>query len=104
MKGKRTGKDKDARPRLHPGMSVVDYKSYYWMKDDLTRFARQLGLPTHGYKPELSARIEWRLRGLADLTHPQGKQAKGPRDSDRPLARDTRVVHYKSDEKTRERC
>jgi hypothetical protein len=83
-------------------MSVVDYKSYYWMKDDLTRFARQLGLPTHGYKPELSARIERRLRGLPDLTQPLRKQAKGPRDSDRLLARDTRVVNYKSDQKTRD--
>ena len=102
MRGKRARKDEDGRPSLHPGMSAEDYKSYYWMTDDLTKFARQLGLPTHGYKPELSARIERRLRGLPDLTHRRGKQAKGPRDSDRPLTRDTRVVNYKSDEKTRE--
>ena len=101
MKRMRTGKDKDRRPKLFPGMSVEDYKSYYWMKVDLAKFARQLGIPTHGYKPELSSRIERRLRGLPDSTAPRGKQAKGPRDSDRPLTRGTRVVNYKSDEKTR---
>jgi SAP domain-containing new25/Domain of unknown function (DUF6434) len=91
----------NSKPKLQPGMSVTEYRAYYWMKDDLVRFARQLGLPTHGYKPELSARIERRLRGMSESTEPQRKQSKGPRDSDLPLRRSTPVINYKSDDKTR---
>ncbi len=82
-------------------MSVTEYRAYYWMKDDLIRFARQLGLPTHGYKPELSTRIDRRLRGLSESMEPPRKQSEGPRDSDQPLRRDSPVIHYKSDDKTR---
>lgn len=82
-------------------MNIDDFRSYYWMKADLVSFARQLGLPTHGYKPELNARIERRLRGLPDSADPPEQPARGPRDSDRPLRRDTPVVNYKSDQKTR---
>ena len=82
-------------------MSVADFISYYWMKDDLVRFARRLGLPTHGHKPELGARIERRLRRIPNRDEPRRKSAKGPRDSDRALSRETRVVHYKSDARTR---
>lgn len=89
------------KPTLRPGMSVTEYRAYYWMKADLTRFARQLGLATDGYKPELSTRIERRLRGISESAAPQRKQAKGPRDSDKPLRRGTPVVSYKSDDKTR---
>src|SRR5260221_14732464 len=90
-----------SKPTLRPGMSVTEYRAYYWMKDDLIRFARQLGLPTHGYKPELSARIDRRLRGLSESAGPQRKQSKGPRDSDHPLRRDSPVINYKSGDKTR---
>ena len=84
------------RPVLGPDMSVADFTSYYWMKDDLVRFARRLGLPAHGHKPELGARIERRLRRIPNRDEPKRKSAKGPRDSDRALSRETRVVHYKS--------
>jgi len=50
------------------------------MKDDLVRFARQLGLPTYGYKPELSARIAQRLQGISRSAEPRRKQSKGPRE------------------------
>jgi hypothetical protein len=101
MKGERGGKHRDRKPKLHPGMNVEALTSYYWMKADLIKFARQLGLPTDGSKPELSARIEQRLRGLPDLPKAQPKHARGPRDSDKPLRRDTLIGNYTSDEKTR---
>ncbi len=81
-------------------MRLEDYRSYYWMKSDLIDFARELGLPTHGYKPELSIRIERRLRGLPDQAESTPKKSK-ERDSDRPLRRETPVVNYYSDAKTR---
>ena len=82
-------------------MSVADFLSYYWRKDELVRFARRLGLSARGHKPELGLRIERRLRGAGDGTAQESKSAKGLRDSDRPLSRETRVVHYKSDTRTR---
>jgi hypothetical protein len=86
---------------LRPGMGVTEFRAYYWMKADLVRFARQLGLPTHGHKPELSARIERRLQGRAALTESALEPSNAQRDSDRPLRRDTPVVRYMSDAKTR---
>ena len=97
--GKKPGK---RRPKLKPGMSLADFKNYYWLKEELVRLAKELGLPTHGYKPELAARIERRLRGKPDIASDKRPNSKGPRDSDRRLTRDTVVVNYKSDTKTRE--
>src|SRR5712672_375592 len=102
MKRRRSGKSTSSKPMLRPGMTVAEYRAYYWMKADLVRFARQLGLPTYGYKPELSTRIDRRLRGISESAEPQSKQSKGPRDSDKPLRRDTPVINYKSDDKTRD--
>ena len=82
-------------------MGVTEFRAYYWMKADLVRFARQLGLPTHGYKPEVAARIERRLQGLPALTESAPGPSTASRDSDRPLRRDTPVVRYMSDAKTR---
>ena len=86
---------------LRSEMDVAEFRAYYWMKADLVRFARQLGLPTHGYKPELCARIERRLQGLPALTESAVKTPNVQRDSDRPIRRDTPVVRYRSDAKTR---
>ena len=92
---------KGTKPKLEPGMSVADFADYYWLKDELTRFSRKLGLATHGYKPELSARIERRLRSLLDTPPSIPQRPKGPRDSDKRLTRDTPVRYYKSDARTR---
>src|SRR5258708_39576419 len=81
-------------------MGVTEFRAYYWMKADLVRFARQLGLPTHGYKPELVARIERRLQGLPALTESALERSNADRDSDRPLRHDTPVVRYMSDAKS----
>jgi hypothetical protein len=96
--GKKTA---GCKPKLEPGMSVADFTGYYWLKADLIELAKRLGLPTHGYKPELSARIERRLRGLPDRADSKQQRAQGPRDSENPLHRSTPVVNYKSDAKTR---
>jgi SAP domain-containing new25/Domain of unknown function (DUF6434) len=101
MKDDRGTKGMHRKPSLLPGMSVAEFMAYYWMKAELVEFAKRLGLPTHGYKPELSARIERRLRGLPDGAVPAPKPTRGQRDADKPLRRDTLVVNYKSDDKTR---
>ena len=88
------------KPQLKPGMSIRDFQIYYWMKADLIAFARLLGLGTHGYKPELSARILRALRGQPEREKKQS--TKAPRDSDKPLHRDTPVLNYRSDKRTRQ--
>jgi hypothetical protein len=88
------------KPRLTPGMPVSEFSSYYWLMSDLVAFARRLGLPTGGRKPELQARIERHLGGQSDRPK-QKKAGKGPRDSEKPLTRATPVVNYKSDDATR---
>ncbi|HVT38878.1 MAG TPA: DUF6434 domain-containing protein [Gemmatimonadaceae bacterium] len=99
----RKSKDTErSKPKLEAGMRIVDFSDYYWSKDELTRFARTLGLQTRGSKPELSARIARALRGAPDTTGPRPHQPRGPRDSDKRLTRNTPVVHYKSDDRTRE--
>jgi hypothetical protein len=82
-------------------MGVTEFRAYYRMKRDLVRFARHLGLPTRGQKPELVKRIERRLQGLPALTESALEPSKSPRDSDRPIRRNTPVVRYMSDVKTR---
>jgi hypothetical protein len=90
------------KPKLEIGMRLADFTNYYWLKDELTEFARGLGLPTHGSKPELSARIERRLRGITFSSKVKARSPRGPRDSDKPLTRETLVINYMSDANTRE--
>jgi hypothetical protein len=100
-KQRRPAKSRSAGPQLRLGMRVQDFDECYWMKEDLINFARELGLRTDGYKPEVMARIRRRLLGLAPLKDTRSRET-GPRDSDKPLTRDTPVVNYKNDERTRE--
>jgi hypothetical protein len=89
------------RPPLAPGLSLADFREHYWLREELTEFCRVLGLPTDGDKPRLTTRIERHLAGLPAQPAARRERSAGPRDSDRPLARDTPVVHFKSDTATR---
>ena len=83
-------------------MHLSDLRDRYWMKEQLVALAGRLGLPTHGWKPELFARIERRLKDLPDAVDTKPRPARSaPRDSDKTLRRSTPVVNYKSDAKTR---
>jgi hypothetical protein len=46
------------RPALTSRTALSDFKSFYWLKEELIAFCRQSGLPTAGSKTDLSARIE----------------------------------------------
>ena len=95
------GKGTNSKPALRREVSVADFKAYYWSIADLTDFAKRLGLSSHGNKPDLSARIERRLRGPPDKQSLQ-QRSTGPRDSDKTLRPETLVVNYKSDDGTRD--
>ena len=92
--------DKSVRPKLTMDIAIDAFDSFYWMKDELIAFARSEGLRTDGYKPQLTDRIRRHLLGKPSLPEPVAAD-RGRRDSDGPLTRDTLVVIFKSDEKTR---
>lgn len=89
------------KPQLAPDLLIEDFTSHYWLMAELKDFAKRLGISTRGPKPELTARIKGKLRGLPDRSEPRRKLGKGARDSDKPLRRDTPVVNYRNDGKTR---
>ena len=101
MNEKRKAEGCPSKPRLEQGISVADFNAFYWLKAELLIFAKQLGLPTHGTKPELRTRIERQLRGLPRGAESESRSAKTGRDSDKPLTLNTPVINYKSDAKTR---
>ena len=86
---------------LGSGMNPDDLRSFYWLKTELAAFARRLGLPAEGHKPELLMRIERRLRGLPEPQERGRRRADDGRDSDKLLERSSPVVNYKSDDRTR---
>jgi hypothetical protein len=45
------------RPELNNGISVIDFKEFYWLKNDLIDFCRSNGINTAGGKQELTDRI-----------------------------------------------
>lgn len=95
-----TRRDRASRPPLTPDLPVEDFLDNYWLMAELTDFAKRLDLAASGPKPDLTARIERRLRGLPDH-QPPPRGPGGRRDSQRPLTRDTPVVEYRSDTATR---
>lgn len=101
MNRKKLTQGASRRPQLRPGMSLADFRRHYRWKAELVEFARRLGLQSQGSKPELSARIERRLRGLEPAPLAARAPRAGRRDSERPLRRGTPVVNYFSDERTR---
>jgi hypothetical protein len=45
------------RPTLNKDIPVEDFKSFYWLKEELVNFCREIGLSTAGGKIELAGRI-----------------------------------------------
>jgi hypothetical protein len=48
----------DSRPPLNRELNASDFRSYYWLKDELTAFCREQGISRAGPKLEISRRIE----------------------------------------------
>lgn len=49
--------DHPVRPALHPDLAATEFHRWYWLKEELTDFARELGLRTSGNKDVLTGRI-----------------------------------------------
>jgi len=55
MKHQEGGKGTSSKPMLRPGMSVTEYRAYYWMKDDLVRFDLALTVSVMRYASDVHA-------------------------------------------------
>lgn len=45
------------RPKLDKHISINDFKDFYWLKEELIQFCREIGINTSGGKIELSNKI-----------------------------------------------
>ena len=57
----RVTNQEDQRPPLTDKLSGAEFRRWYWLKDELTAFARSLGLKASGSKQVLADRIAARL-------------------------------------------
>jgi len=48
----------DSRPALQEGLSVADFRRFYWRKDELTPFCRKASISTVGSKAKLQSRVK----------------------------------------------
>ena len=46
------------RPNLDKNISLLDFKDFYWLKEELVDFCKQVGINTNGSKIELTNKIE----------------------------------------------
>lgn len=64
----------EARPALNGEISANDFRSFYWLKEELLQFCRSEGISTQGSKKELESRIAHYLetgeRGTAKTARP----------------------------------
>ena len=88
------------RPKLTPRISVSNFKSFYWLKEELVAFAREHGLGVGGKKLEIAGRIE---RFLKTGKRPATRRRMRPRgrDSGAGITCSTRVDGWVCDAATR---
>ena len=51
-----------SRPRLDENISPAEFREYYWLKEELVAFCREVGIDCSGAKSDISDRIEAFLR------------------------------------------
>lgn len=56
---------REHRPSLNMALSGSEFRSWYWLKDELTAFCRSAGISASGSKHELADRIHTFLDGKA---------------------------------------
>jgi hypothetical protein len=65
-----------SRPSLTSSISSAELRNFYYLKSELTSFAKELGLSTIGGKEEIIDRISSKLEGQA--TTPVSPKGKAP--------------------------
>ena len=50
------------RPNLDKEINIKDFKDYYWLKSELMKFCREIGISNSGGKIEIANRISEYLK------------------------------------------
>jgi hypothetical protein len=91
------------RPELNANLSAIDFKNFYWLKEELTAFCRSEGISTKGGKLELSGRIITYLQ-TGEVVQPEKDKASTSKFDwgKASLDVDTRITdNYKNTENVR---
>lgn len=88
------------KPKLTARLSLQVFKNYYWDKKELLAFCRNEGLSTSGNKIDLINLVEYFLQTGKNMHSPKITRVK-KWDSDNIITKNTQVIHYKNDAKTR---
>ncbi len=84
------------RPVLDKNISIKDFKDFYWLKVDLTKFCSENGINTGGGKIEITNRI---IEFLKTGKIPETKTIKSPKlpKATVPITRETVIgIEYRS--------
>lgn len=76
------------RPVLGRELDSATFRSFYYLKEELTRFCRENELPTTGGKPELTERIAYFL-DTGDVLPPAPNRTKRSAVPSEPLCEDS---------------
>lgn len=89
------------QPKLTKNIQINDFLDYYWKKDELIAFCVRHGLGSKGSKEELEKKI---VLFLKTGKKPQTiRRSNFPqKDSEQEIKVNTKVVHYKNDQNTRD--
>ena len=91
---------------LHKKMTEVEFENGYWYATDLKEFADKIGIPAAGRlrKDELENAIRHFLRTgeVKNLVKRSTATSSAPRDVDIGLRLDLPIVHYTSNDETKE--
>jgi len=88
------------KPNLTNTIKLEEFLNIYWLKKELSTFARANCLATHGTKEELIERIKIFLT-TGNKTSIKIKLKTSIKDSDKIITVDTKVVHYRNDAATK---
>jgi len=68
------------RPKLDKNITLEDFKNYYWLKEELVNFCRELGINKTGGKLDIVYRIEKYLVTGETITMPEKKKTNSKFD------------------------
>lgn len=68
------------RPKLDSNISLDDYLNYYWLKKDLVKFCKNIGINSNGWKLEIHERIvDYLSNHVIQKGRKQNQNRKAPR-------------------------
>lgn len=91
------------RPKIDTDISILDFKSFYWLKEELVEFCSSTGISTSGGKIEIASRIEeYLLTGRVIVAIQKSKKSSKFDWNNAHLTPDTIITdNYKNSENVR---